>query len=576
MRLSVLFVVAAAMMSGCAHFKSAGENKSADEKPEAPRIGETALPPASGEGKLSSQVLYQYLLAEIAGQRGEFGLSAKAYLDLAAQTRDPRLARRATEIALYAKQTEVALEAASLWLELEPGSAQARQSVAALLVNSDDLAAAKPHLERLLQAEGGHGFLQLNNLLARHQDKKAVLELVRELATPYPESAEAQFALAQAAANADRMDLAIPAGREALKLRPDWGLAAVSYSQLLARSGDSEGALRLLEDFLKTNKQAAEVRLHYARALVAEKRYGAARAEFDKLMRDFPDNADVALAVGLLSLQLKDYGAAEAQLKKTLELGHREPDTVRIYLGQASEERKDYEEAKKWYASVSRGKQFLEAHIRYAGVLAKEGKLSEARQHVAALPAQNPQERIQLIQAEAQLLRESTAFEEAFAFLSRALERIPNQPDLLYDRAMAAEKLDRLDVLEDDLRKLIQLKPDNAHAYNALGFTFADRNQRLDEAQQLIERALKLAPEDPFILDSMGWVKYRRGDLKESLSYLRRAYSERPDPEIAAHLSEVLWTAGSRQEAEKVLRGSLEEHPENAALQSAAKKFLSP
>jgi tetratricopeptide (TPR) repeat protein len=566
------------LVTGCAHL---GVGKPAQTEEARPDVRISADVPslepaaAGAESSLSPEVLYHYLLAEIAGQRGELALSAKAYLELAKETRDPRLAKRAFEIALYAKRHQEALQAASLWLELEPDSVQARQTVVALLVNLADLKAARPHLERLVQAEGGgHVFLQLNLLLARQEDKDAVLALVQELAQPYRHTPEANFAVAQAAWNANRPESALDAIREALKLRPDWALAAVLQAQILAKSSGNAAALEFLEHYLRSHTQAADVRLHYARVLVGEKRYDQARGEFKRLMTDFPQNPDVALAVGLLSLQLKDYDAAESQLKKTLELGHKEPDSVRVYLGQAAEERKDYEQAKKWYGSVPDGKQYMEANIRYSSVLVKQGSLEQGRQHLAALPAQNLQERVQLIQAEAQLLRESQAYGEAFAFLSRALEKMPDQPDLLYDRAMAAEKLDRLEVLEDDLRKLIHLKPDNAHAYNALGYTFADRNQRLEEAERLVEQALKLAPDDPFILDSMGWVKYRRGDLTQSLNFLKRAYSERPDPEIAAHLGEVLWTSGDRKEAESLWRGSLEQHPENEALQGVVKKYL--
>jgi tetratricopeptide (TPR) repeat protein len=576
MKYSILFLVGVLLLaSGCAQFPGKPLASRSETSPASAWeiIPDSGIPGDSSS--LSSQVLYQFLLAEIAGQRGDLAISADAYLKLARNTRDPRIAKRATEIALYAKQNDTALEAASFWLTLEPNSTPARQSVVALLVNASDLAAARPHLESLLQAEGGeHAFLQLNTLLARHEDKDAVLALVRDLAQPYPQSPEAQFALAQAAWNANRIEVALHAIREAMRLRPEWALGAVFQSQILAKSGDNNGALALLENYLQSHSKAAEVRLHYSRLLVAQKRYGDARVEFNKLMGDFPENPDVTLAVGLLSLQLKDYEAAQAQLKKTLQLGHKDPDSVRLYLGQINDEQKSYEDAKKWYGSVPRGKHYLEANIRFAGVLAKEGKLVDGRQHLSGLPAQSAQERVQLIQAEAQLLRDNKAYQEAFALLSEALQKNPKQPDLLYDRAMAAEKLDRLDVLESDLRNVIELKPDSAHAYNALGYTLADRNQRLDEAQQLIERALKMAPEDPFILDSMGWIKYRRGEIAESLRYLKRAYAERPDPEIAAHLGEVLWVSGSRNEAEGVWRGSLEEHPENEALKAVIAKFL--
>ena len=207
-------------------------------------------------------------------------------------------------------------------------------------------------------------------------------------------------------------------------------------------------------------------------------------------------------------------------------------------------------------------------------MLSKQGRLADARKHLHQVTPRSNQQRIQLTQAEAQILREASAYQEAFDVLSRALEKMPDYPDLLYDHAMAAEKVNRLDVLEQNLRKLITMRPDHAHAHNALGYTFADRNERLDEARQLIETALRLAPEDPFIMDSMGWVLYRQGHIPEALGYLKRAHALRPDPEIAAHLGEVLWMSGQRDEARALLSEVLKTHPKNEVLQNTINRFL--
>jgi tetratricopeptide (TPR) repeat protein len=245
-----------------------------------------------------------------------------------------------------------------------------------------------------------------------------------------------------------------------------------------------------------------------------------------------------------------------------------------MYLGQVNEERKRYDGALKWYGAVVSGEQYIAAQARYAGVLAKQGHLDQARQHLREITPRNTQQRVQIVQAEAQLLREANAYQEAFDVLTGALEKFPDNPELLYDHAMAAEKVNRLDVLEANLRKLIALRPDHAHARNALGYTLADRNERLDEAHQLIESALKLAPEDPFIMDSMGWVLYRQGRLEQALDYLKRAHNLRPDPEIAAHLGEVLWANGQRDEARTLWSDALKKHPKNEVLQNSVNRFL--
>jgi tetratricopeptide (TPR) repeat protein len=271
-------------------------------------------------------------------------------------------------------------------------------------------------------------------------------------------------------------------------------------------------------------------------------------------------------------MQLKDYATAEASLRKLLDAGYRDPDSLRFMLGQAAEEQKRWDEAVRWYESIERGDQALAARLRVAGVLAKQGKLDEARAYLRTLEAEGA-ERVQVLIAEAQLLRDADRHRDAYELLGKALKAQPEQPELLYDYALTAEKLARYDVLESSLRKLIKLKPDHAHAYNALGYSLADRNQRLPEARKLIERALELSPEDYYIIDSMGWVLYRMGDLKAAEQYLRRAHDGRPDAEISAHLGEVLWAMGERAEAERVWQEALKSHPESELLQQTMKRL---
>ena len=287
-----------------------------------------------------------------------------------------------------------------------------------------------------------------------------------------------------------------------------------------------------------------------------------------------PNNGDIAVTVALLSVQMNDLDAAEVQLKRVLEMDYKDPDAVRFHLGQVNEDRKRFDEAAKWYLSVDDGEQFVLAHARYAFMLAKQGKLAEARTHLQNLVPQNDAQRVQILQSEAQLMREAKDYKESFEILRKALDVQPDQPELLYDVALAAEKIDRIDIVETNLRRLIVLKPDHAQAYNALGYTLADRTDRLTEARDYIEKALKLSPEDPFILDSMGWVEYRLGHVAQGLQYLERAFQQRPDPEIAAHLGEVMWTKGDQPGAEKVWRDALRDNPENDELQKVIKKYL--
>ena len=530
--------------------------------------------PALPKLEMSQAILFKLLLADIALQRGQLNVAVQSYLELARETRDPRIAQRATEVAWNSRFVGVAIEAAGIWLAADPESQQARQVLAALLVNQQRLADAQPHLEKSLAADKanvGQSFMQLNALLARHPDKAAVLVLTQNLAKPYMNVPEARYSIAQAAAGANQPALAASEAREALRLRPDWEQAALFYGALLQRKSNAD-ALTFFQDFLKQHPRAMDVRLNYARLLVSEKKYPEARGEFQSLLKEFPDNPDVTLAVGLLSLQLNDFDTAEKQLLHALETDYKDPDAVRFYLGQTNEERQRYDEALRWYSSVAAGDQFVPSRARYAGVLVKQGRVADARRYLQEA-GRTPPERLQFTQIEAQLLRDAGDFRGAFDLLGRAVAANPDAAELLYDYAMMAEKVDRIDIVETSLRKVIQLRPEYAHAYNALGYTLADRNQRLPESYSLIEQALKLAPEDPFIIDSMGWVLYRMNQNDAALTFLKRAFEIRADAEIAAHYGEVLWAAGQHDEARKVWSAALKQSPANELLLATVKKF---
>jgi tetratricopeptide (TPR) repeat protein len=525
--------------------------------------------------ELNEPMLYEFLLGEIALQRGDNGLAAQTFLDLAKRTGDPRVARRAVEVANQARMPELALEAAKTWHELDPSSSHALQVVAALFVASKRVDEALPYLEKLLSADGvnlENGFMQLNRLLAGNPDKAANLRVVRQLASKHPQLPQAHFAVAQASAAAGDEAAAVAAVRRAAALRPDWELAALLEAQIVQRRSPA-GAAKVLADFVAKNPNSREARLNYARVLVLDKRLPEARKQFEAVLAANPGNTEVIYAVGLLAFQLKDYPVAEENMKRLLALGYRDANGVRYLLGQIAEEQKQWPQAVQWYERISDGEQALPARMRTANAIAKQGKLEEARAFLKRVAADNPDEETQLTVAEAQLLRDANRNQDALQLLGEALQKEPDQPELLYDYALTAEKLERYDVLESNLRKLIQVRPDHAHAYNALGYSFAERNMRLPEARKLIERALELAPDDYFIIDSLGWVLYREGDLKGAAEQLRRAYGGRPDAEIGAHLGEVLWAMGERDEANRVWQESLKSSPENETLQKTIKRF---
>ncbi|MDP1525422.1 MAG: tetratricopeptide repeat protein [Rhodocyclaceae bacterium] len=524
---------------------------------------------------LTPKLLYQFLLAEIAGQRGQMGQSAMLYRELARETRDPRVARRATEMALHGRQLEVALESAQLWQSLEPESAPARQTLIRLLAALGRQADLAREVAALLAAEPQHiaqNLSHLNRLFARINDRKISRAIIETVTTPYHDLPEAHYARAIAAFEAQDIAAARQLIHRVLSLKPDWEAAALFQFQL---AEDRVEGLTQLSTFIDRQPQAREAQLTYARALVAEKRYAEARRVFDRLLAQdaATPNGDVIFAVAVLSLQLNDTAAAEKQLQRLIEMGHAEADKARFYLGQIAEEGKRWDDAVRWFGTVGRGEHYLAARLHGANILAKQGNIEGARQHLTNSEAATPRERVQLLIGEAQILRDMGDVAAAYGVLVTGLTQQPDQHELMYEAALMAEKLGRHDEMETRLRRLIELKPDHAHAFNALGYSLAERNVRLPEARTLIDRALELAPNDPFILDSKGWVQFRMGDTDAALESLNRAFGIRPDPEIAAHLGEVLWSLGRQSEARTTWDKARREHPANEVLAETIKRL---
>lgn len=543
-------------------------------------------PSASGDlpTGLSADLFYRLLLGDIALQRGDAALAARAYLEVAQELKDVRLARRAAEIAYATRQRVTAEAAATLWLELAPDAERPQQILAALAGGGpaarDGEAGApaeadlKARLEKLLadQALSGTGvadaFLQLNRAFSRQGDKAAVYAMIRDLAAPYASSPEAHFAVSLAALNAAGTDPAMVAVAldrvdRALALKPDWERAALLKSEILAKRSTDE-AVAYLSAFLKTQPDSRPIRGALAQHYVEQKRLAEARTIFEALAAEEPDVREYAMGVAILSYQLKDWPAAEAQFTKLAANG--DDGTAQLYLAQIAEETKRYEVAITRYKAVTEGDRAWLAKLRVAAVLGKLNRIDEGRRWLADLPAVTIDQRIQVRQAEASLLREAGDSAGAYAVLEQGLAEFPDAPDLLYDVAMLAEKLDRLDVAEARLRRLIELKPDDPQALNALGYTLVDRTARTEEGRALIEQALKLSPDDPFILDSMGWALFKLGRHDDAVVYLGRAYAGRPDAEIAAHLGEVLWVKGERERAKEIWAAQLKDAPDHPVL----------
>ena len=525
---------------------------------------------------LTDRLLYEFLLGDIAAQRDKPELAAQAYLDLAKTTRDPRVARRAAQLAYEARQYDTAVEAFKLWQDLEPSSPLAKQMLLSLLLSGGKLQEARPILADVLQsdpANAGRTFTSIYPLVARLPDKSATLAWMIEVTHSYPDVAEGHWAVAQAALAAGKSDLALTEIHRAVTLRPDWDVAAVFEAELYMNIGSPKG-LALLKKFLDAHPDNNDLRLYYARALLGQKQFAVAREEFQHLLNDRPDSPDLAFAIALISMQMGDYARAEQELQQALSKGGKEESTVHYYLAQLNEARQNDAAALEQYRQVKDGEYSYAARLREVALLDKVGKLNEAREALQRALAKTDQQRVQLIMIDAQLLREDKKYETSYQVLAQGLEKFPENPDLLYQAAMAADKLNKAELFEQLIRKLMKIAPDNAHAYNALGYSLLDRNVRIPEAMKLVEKAYQLAPDDAAIIDSMGWGNYLLGNLDKSVEFLNRAFAANPDPEIAAHLGEVLWKRGDKNAARKVWADSAKANPDNEALKAVMKRFI--
>lgn len=536
----------------------------------APVPGRT--PGASG---LTPPLLYHILLAEIAGQRGRLGVAAKNYLVAARESNAPRVAERATRIALYAHDDARALAAARRWAALAPGNMDAQQVVAALLLRAGKTDQALVHLERMIAAgtpRGYKGYRRVIGLLSREKDKQTAMAVMRTLVARHPHDSAALYALSHLAMLTGRYAEAHRVVDKVIALRPGWTQAYILRASILARGGDKTGALVSLREAVSHYPDKQDLRLYYARKLIDARRLPAARAQFSILLKRAPKNAEALFALGLLDMQSGKLSPAEGYFERLAHTGAR-VDEVGFFLGQIKEAEKQPKAALRWYRRVRGGRYFIDARIRMAMLMASAGDLAGAQAQLQAIEPRTIRQQQKLYLAKGALLSVAKHYQGAFDLYSEALTQLPNDPGLLYARSLVAERLNKLDVVESDLKRILARDPNNVQALNALGYTLADRTRRYKTALGYIERALEQQPDDPAILDSMGWVQYRLGHYAKAVKYLRKAYAKMKDAEIGAHLGEVLWVVGKRQAARKIWNEALRSAPDDSALRKVIHRF---
>lgn len=522
-----------------------------------------------------AEQMYRVLVAEVAGHRGRLDVSVENYLEVAEATRDPQVAERALRIAVFARDDEAAKRAASLWSELEPEKLEAHRILAALHLRTGDADAAVTELNYLMdrwQGPVAQGYQVVLESLARERDKETAREVMGRFMATRQDDPEALLTYARFAVRTGDQALAGEVLERVLEQDPGNDAAALLFAQVLQDQNRTERALDYLAQVLAANPDNLPLRTAYARMLVHGKRYDAALAEFETLARRAPDNSDIRFAHALLLLQTNRNSDAREAFTALLADPNRAL-TAHYYLGQIAEVEEQPAVARGHYEKVDRGQHYLDAQVRIAVLLAEAGKLSAAREHLHGIAADTDTAIVRLYRVEAELLNQAGLGEAALSTFDRGLQELPGNVELLYSRAMQGERLGQVDILERDLRSILDQDPKHAQALNALGYTLADRTDRYQEAYGYIKQALELRPDDYYILDSMGWVLYRLGRLPEALEYLQRAAAKSQDPEVAAHLGELLWVMGDRAAAREVWNNALQASPDAKKLLDVIKRF---
>ncbi len=557
-KLLSILSIPAIVVGGCA--------ATSGELPEGIAAGNVIRSAEAASTRNHADLVYRMLLGEFAGRRGRSDVALQQYLVLAMEVSDPSLAERAVNIGLYAQRYQEALPAARRWVSLAPDDPEARRALILLLVESGHTEEAADELLAVLDApDGGSAQVSaLGGLMARVRNAEAAVDLWRRVAQARPEAPEIAQTLAQAALRAQNYELALESIDRVLSAEPDWAHAWLLKNGILLQQGKPAEALEVLDQAAQLHPEDSTIGLAYARALIQDGRTEDARELLRRLAEAEPDNADVQFVAGALALEAGELDDAERFLKGALKHPARSADAA-FELGRVAEQRGDYESALEWFDQVGPGQRLLDAQVRAANALIHIGRLEEAAARYQEMRAENDDLAVRIYLAESEALRDSDHAQRALDGLNRALEAYPGNHDLLYARALMAERLNLLDLVESDLRTIIAADPENAHALNAFGYTLADRTERYEEALGYISKALELLPNDPAVLDSMGWVLYHLDRHDEALQHLRRAYQIMPDEEIAAHLGEVLWMKGDRQGALDVWNDELSRAGAHAA-----------
>ncbi|MDD2659334.1 MAG: tetratricopeptide repeat protein [Methylococcales bacterium] len=525
---------------------------------------------------IDPDVLFTLLTAELAGQRGQYDIALEGYMEAAKRVHDPRFAERATMIAMYLKNSNKTKKSVALWLRLDPKNQTARKIAALLALKAGDKKAAVDDLNVLLAVDPAgfeNALLELSGALQKEGKTSAVYEALNAVSIQHPDQAVIYFIQSLLAMQMKDKNLAEIKIQQALKLQPDWDKALIFQAQIAVFSGDLNKAKAILKDASSKYPGNSKIAKMYAQVLIKAEDYEAAIEAYKKIVLADPKDLESQFALGLLYLQLGQDAQAEDIFKKLLE----QPQwryQASFYLGKIEEKQDHAKDALIWFDKVTDGPLAFDASISAISLLAKDKRFDEARSRANLLEARFPKQKLRLLLVQAELYSQQKQYEKAYSLLTGALVDFPDQKELLYTRALIAEHINKPDIVEADLKKILAMDPDNVEALNALGYTLLNSSDRYAEAKKYLKKALKLQPNEAVIIDSYGWLQFKLGNYKSALEYLQQAYEKEPENEIAAHLAEVLWVLGRKDEAKKLFNKAIKDSPDDEYLRDFQLRIL--
>lgn len=571
----LLIGLGAVLLSACATIAPPGADHDGAEPVESDTATTSTAAPV--ESDPLSELMFEVMAGEMAGKLGDMS-SAKDYYSRAAElTEDPDVIERAMRIAIFAKDWPLALKAAHRWSAVQDDNLEAQQVLGILYLRQGDLDSAEKYFAKVMDAAAespSQGYSIIASTLVRVDEVEKSLELMERLVARNFDNPYGHLSYANLAMQARKYRLAVDQSELALGFKPDMTEARVLRARALSSLGDHESAFVEMKGLVDSDPTNFDLRLGYARMLLQANQFKNAGAELEVLLEQRPRDPDLLYTLGLTYVQTETYEKAKTYFQALVDNNHR-LDEAYYYLARIEEELGDNEAAVENYKQVAFGELYLDSAIRLSDLYVELESLEYARNHLNEVRGNisNPEEIIRLFLAEGHLLHEAGDYEDAYELYSQGLLEFPRHPDLLYARALTADYFDRIDLLEADLLDILASDPDNANALNALGYTLADRGLRIDEAQKYVERAFALKPNDPAVIDSMGWIHFRLGNYAEAENYLRKALDLMDDAEIIGHLGELLWAQGNYSEARSLLREAMERHPNDSYIQRLIKKF---